>query len=174
MEVQSESIITDSPWCTPVKKHERDSPPGATPNKVLRVGSHDGLARVPSEGVGPGEPPLTTTASTARTVATHIDGSPTFSPDTPGPSVEGIVKLLRAQQAQRDVVETVRLENARAMLARKSNGSVGDDRSDKASVSSKRVERREDRRCLPASPFLQDERYVYIRGPPMDLSLIHI
>ena len=148
MDASGDAVLTGSPWCTPDRKHERDSPPGTTPFKVSRVGSHDGSSRVPLDGVASGGTPLTTTASTARTVATHIDGSPTFSPDTPGPSVEGAANLLRLQQAQLKVVDAaVRAQTARSKLAQRSSaGSTKDDCSDKASVSSKRAERRADRR----------------------------
>ena len=72
MDASGDAVLTGSPWCTPDRKHERDSPPGTTPFKVSRVGSHDGSSRVPLDGVASGGTPLTTTASTARTVATHI------------------------------------------------------------------------------------------------------
>ena len=144
MDASGDAVLTGSPWCTPDRKHERDSPPGTTPYKVSRVDSHDGSSRVPLDGVASGGTPLTTTASTARTVATHIDGSSTFSPDTPGPSVEGAANLLRLQQAQLKVVDAgVRAQSARSKLVQRSSaGSTRDDRSGKGSVSSKRADRR--------------------------------
>ena len=183
MDASGDAMLVGSPWCTPDRKHERDSPPETTPYKVLRVDSQDGSSRVPLDGVASGGTPLTTTASTARTVATHIDGSPTFPPDSPGPSVEGAANLLRLQQAQLKVVDAAyRAQSARSKLAQRSSaGSFKDDGSDKASISSKRAERRADRRWLPPGPFRNDERFVFIRERPSDkvsndalLSLIHI
>ena len=47
MDASGDAVLTGSPWCTPDRKHDRDSPPGTTPYKVSRVDSHDGSSRVP-------------------------------------------------------------------------------------------------------------------------------
>ena len=120
MDASGDAVVTGSPWCTPDRKHDRDSPPGTTTYKVSRVDSHDVSSRVPLEGVASGGTPLTTTPSTARAVAIHIDVSPTFSLDTPGPSVEGAANLLRLQQAQLKVVDAAyRAQSARSKLVQR-------------------------------------------------------
>ena len=119
--------LSDSVWETP--DITQGSPPGASPLKVQRTGSGHGPVLKTSDGAASGETPLTTTASTSRTV--HIDGSPTYPPDVSPDRNRGAAALIALQQAQLTVAGTaLALQKARDKASQKSGD--GSDRGSKA------------------------------------------
>ena len=121
------SLESDSVWATP-NRGERVSPPEASPKKLQRVCSDSGHTAERLDGGAPGGTPLTTTASSQRTV--NVMNSPTFSPgespDKSGP--RAAAHLLRLRQAQLAFAETAfELERARDKADRHAKGSSSRD-----------------------------------------------
>ena len=160
------SLDDDSVWATPIR--HGDSPPDATPKKLQRVGTDLGPIARGSLGEASGGTPLTTTASSMRTV--HVCGSPTFSPDA-SPDVSGtqdVAKIIQLQQAQLQMVETVvALKRARARAGRHTSGASS--RDDNSDAGSKALSRRAARHApvLPRGPVIEDSH-------PASRSSVHV
>ena len=160
-------LDNDSVWATPVR--HGGTPPDATPTKLQRVDTVHGSIARGSAGDASGETPLTTTASSLRTV--HVCGSPTYSPDA-SPELSGTqdaAKLLQLQQAQLQMVETVvALNRARARAGRHASGASSRD-GDGSDTGSKALSRRAARHVpvLPRGPVFEDSH-------PASRSSVHV
>ena len=115
---------SDDVWASPPTKCEAESPPEASPKKAFRVASGFGPSFRSLEDGASGETPLTTTASTSRTV--HVCGSPMLSPDASPEqqsNVQVAAHISQLHQAQFAMdASIVALSNARDHAARHMSG----------------------------------------------------